>query len=125
VTGSDIPIDVRHFLAKCIASIEQLEILLLLRATPEQAWTVRELYQRVLTNETSIARSLEKLGSHGLVRGSGATYQFVSNSGFEVVLEKLAGLYKEKPTRILQALYGSTQSEIEAFAQAFKIRRPE
>jgi hypothetical protein len=126
VSDADISGDVRQFLAKYIRSIEQLEILLLVRATPEQKWTVRELYQRVLTNETSILQSLEKLREHGLVQKSGESmYQFAPSPDTRSVLEKLAGLYKEKPTRILQALYGSTQSEIEAFAQAFKIRRPE
>jgi predicted transcriptional regulator len=126
VSDADISSDVRQFLAKCIRSIEQLEILLLVRATPEQKWTVRELYQRVLTNETSILQSLERLREHGLVQQAGeSTYQFVSSTDAQSVLEKLAGLYKEKPTRILQALYGSTQSEAEAFAQSFRIRRPE
>ena len=125
MSETDVSNDVRQFLVENIRSIEQLEILLLLRASSDRTWTAQEVYQRVLTNETSVRESLERLREHCLIRVAGeSTYQFVSNTETQEVLEKLAGLYKEKPARIIYALYGPQRAELDAFAQAFKFRQP-
>jgi hypothetical protein len=116
--------EVRQFLAANIASIEQLEVLLLLRAGQERSWTPRDVYQRVMTNVNSIEQSLGRLCDKGLVRSLGESYfQFTSGSDMEEVLEQLATLYKERPARILYALYGTPSSEISAFADAFRIKK--
>jgi hypothetical protein len=121
-----VPDEVRLFLKDHVSSIEQLEVLLLLRASPERAWPVKEVYQRVLTNESSIQQSLEKLSEHGLVsrvQGESA-YQFSGGApDMLTTLDRLAILYKERPTRVVHELYGATPSEIDEFAKAFKIRR--
>jgi uncharacterized protein YlbG (UPF0298 family) len=125
VFDSDIPSEVWQLLTDNIRSIEQLEILLLVRASSDQTWTAREIYQRVLTNEASVQQSLEKLCVQRFIREvEESTYQFVVDPDRERVLEKLAELYKEKPARVLYALYGPKRSELDAFAQAFKIRKP-
>lgn len=121
-----LPIEVRQFLAESIHSIEQLEVLLLLRASPDRVWTAREVYQRVLTNEGSVQQSLEKLCRRGLCiqTGSPPAYQFAPKSEkMQSVLETLATLYKERPARIVNALYAASASEIDAFARAFRIRK--
>jgi predicted transcriptional regulator len=126
MSDPDVSTDVRQFLIGNIRSIEQLEILLLLRASADRPWTAREVYQRVLTNETSVQKSLEKLREQRLVQVEGeSAYRFVSSVETHDVLEKLARLYKEKPARIIYALYGPEHSELDAFAQAFKLRQPE
>jgi hypothetical protein len=124
MSESDIPRGVSEFIAANIRSIEQVEILLLLRASPDQRWTPKEVYQRVLTNQMSIQQSLQKLTEQGLLRSTGEdTYQFAADEEIQGILGELAVLYKEKPARFLFALYGTTQSEIDAFAQAFRIRK--
>jgi hypothetical protein len=104
----DISGEVWQLLMDNIHSIEQLEILLLVRASSHQTWTAPEIYQRVLTNEASVQQSLEKLCGQGFLRNVGeSVYQFVVDQDRERVLDKLAELYKEKPARILYALYGA------------------
>ena len=118
--------EVRQFLAANIASVEQLEVLLLLRAGQDTAWTLHEIYQRVMTNVSSIEQSLDKLCGHGLVeQGGEGKYRFSASSDVERVLEQVATAYKEMPTRILSALYGTPSSELQTFADAFKIRKPQ
>lgn len=124
MSESDLSGDIQQFLVGNIQSIEQLEILLLLRASPDHVWTVREVYQRVLTNETSVEQSLGKLCEHDLIQKADAsTFQFKASPDTEKILEELARLYKEKPTRILYALYGAQRPELDAFTQAFRIRK--
>jgi hypothetical protein len=116
--------EVRQFLAAYIASVEQLEVLLLLRAGHERVWSAREIYERVMTNVSSIQESLDKLSSDGLVAPSGkGTYRFSATPEIERVLEQVAMAYKEMPTRILSALYGTPSNELKAFADAFRIKK--
>ena len=118
--------EVRQFLAANIASVEQLEVLLLLRVGRDRAWTSHEVYQRVMTNVSSIERSLDKLCGHGLAeQADEGKYRFRASPDVERVLEQVATAYKEMPTRILSALYGTSSSELQAFADAFKIRKPQ
>jgi hypothetical protein len=124
MSETDLSNDVREFLSRNIRSIEQLEILLVLRASPDQVWTVKEIYQRVMTNEASIRSSLRLLCEQALVRMvDDDSYEFSAKEDFHQVIEKLAGLYKEMPTRVLSALYGPS-SDLSAFVQAFRIRPP-
>jgi hypothetical protein len=124
VYDADLPEGIPQFLAQNVHSVEQLEILLLLRASPDHVWTVREVYQRVLTNEKSVEQSLGKLCAHDLIhRAYEGAFQFKTSPETEKILEELARLYKEKPTRILYALYGAQRPELEAFTQAFRVRK--
>ncbi len=126
MTDFGLPNEVLQFLAANISSVEQLEILLLLRAGHERSWSAREIYQRVMTNVSSIRQSLEKLCEQEQVRQTGeGQYQFVTNPELERVLEQVARAYKEMPTRILSALYGKPTPEMKAFADAFKFRKPQ
>jgi hypothetical protein len=126
VTHLGLPDKVLQFLAANIASVEQLEILLMLRAGHDRSWNSREIYQRVMTNVRSIEQSLKKLCEQEQVRQvSEGQYQFIINTDLERVLEELAAAYKEMPTRILSALYGRPSSEMKAFADAFKIKKPQ
>lgn len=122
---NEFPEEVRRFLKEHVSSIEQLEVLLLLRASSERSWSAREVYQRVLTNESSIQNSLEKLAQHGLLsRPNESQFQFADDAAaVRSVLDSLAALYKERPARIVRELYGASASEIDAFAQAFRIRK--
>jgi hypothetical protein len=125
VYDADLPEGIQQFLAENVHSVEQLEILLLLRASPDHVWAVREVYQRVLTNEKSVEQSLGKLCDHDLIRKVDETaFQFKTSPNTEKILEELARLYKEKPTRILYALYGAQRPELDAFTQAFRVRKP-
>ena len=120
-----IPVEVSRFLEANIQSVEQLEILLLLKAGHDQEWLPREVYQRILTNVHSVEESMDRLCGKGLLRKSEASkYQFISTPESDRILDRLAVLYKEMPARILYALYGPARPDIQAFSQAFDLRKP-
>jgi hypothetical protein len=125
VSETEIPSEVRQFLAENIRSIEQLEVLLLLSASAERKWTSAEVYHSVLTNERSISQTLEMLSERGLIaRTTDDAYQLsILPDQTKALVTRLAQLYKERPARIIHALYAASESEVDAFAQAFKIRK--
>jgi hypothetical protein len=126
VSESDLPLEVRRFLKEQIRSIEQLEILLLLRDGADRRWNPAEVYQHVRSSESSVAWTLENLTRHGLLAksdGAELLYQFSpKNEQLRRTTETLAHLYAEKRVRIVEAIY-SEYSEVDEFAKAFRLRK--
>jgi len=50
---------VKQLLARHIGSVEQLEVLLLLRGSPERAWTSAEVYDVIRSSPASVSQRLE------------------------------------------------------------------
>lgn len=120
-----IPDEVRQFLAKHVQSVAQLEILLLVSASPDRWWQAGEVYKAVLSNEELVVRILELFSKLGLVcKSETNTYQFSPPSDqLRLLVRNLADLYRECPNRIIQTIYEAPVSEIEEFAKAFKFRK--
>ena len=62
-----VPDDIRDFILKHIASVAQIEALLLIWATPEKRWGVSQIAARIYANETETAKALEGLCRNGLL----------------------------------------------------------
>ena len=125
VSDSQIPDEIRKFLVQHVRSIAQLDILLLISAAPQRWWTATEVYRIVLSNEELVAKTLERFCQINFLRKSeSGTYQFAPPSDeINNLIKTLALLYRERPSRIVQAIYEAPVSEIEEFAKAFKIRK--
>ena len=62
-----VPEDVRDFILKHIASVAQIEALLLIWSSPEERWGLRQIATRIYTGETETARALDGLCADGLL----------------------------------------------------------
>jgi hypothetical protein len=126
--SSELPREVRAFLHSCIESIEQLEILMLLRGSQEGR-TAREV-AAVLRVPTARARhDLEILTARGLldVRVAEETsYRYGPKTSD---LGRYCDLLAEYYVTARQTVFGFIASEsrlsIKRFADAFKLRDPE
>ena len=125
VSDVSIPDEARQFLIQHVRSIAQLEILLLLHSEPNRSWTVEAAYKVVLSNRELVGKIFERFCKLGLAsRSEAGTYQFSPTSDqMRTLVATLATLYRERPGRIVQAIYEAPVSEIEEFAKAFKIRK--
>jgi hypothetical protein len=127
VSQRELPSDVRQFLAEYIRSIEQLEILLLLRESPERQWTPAAIYQRVRSSERSVTGTLEALCKQNLVRQSDEPapgYQFSPPTDqLKDTIATVARLYLERRVKIVEAIYSERVSEVDQFAKAFRLRK--
>ena len=56
-----VPGDVRDFILKHIASVAQIEALLLIWSSPEERWGLPEIAARIYTSETETAKALDGL----------------------------------------------------------------
>lgn len=122
----ELPADVRHLLTEHIRSIEQLEILLLLRDGASRCWTPAEVYQVVQSSERSVENTLASLHKQGLIvtAQGDAAYRFGPRSRqLEETVSNLAHFYSERRVRVVEAIYAERPSEVDAFAKAFRLRK--
>lgn len=124
--SADLPIEVRHFLAEHIGSLEQLEILLLLREQSQRAWSVAEVFRVVRSSERSAAETLSALCKQGLLRAvetPAGAYQFGPPEPLKETIAAVARLYAERRVKIVEAIYSERVSEVDQFAKAFRLRK--
>jgi len=62
-----VPDDIRDFILKHIASVAQIEALLLIWSSPEEGWGLRQIAARIYTSDTEAAKALDGLCADGLL----------------------------------------------------------
>ena len=123
----NLPSNVRDFLNRFIRSVEQLEILLLVSARGELAWSAAQVYDVILSSESSVARWLEELTRARLLVREAESPSCFRASDDPAVAEQIAALrhaYKTVPTRLIEAIYKRDVDAVQGFADAFKIKEP-
>ncbi|HLP78135.1 MAG TPA: hypothetical protein VK327_14600 [Candidatus Paceibacterota bacterium] len=128
MSPSELPSDVRQLLKEQIRSIEQLEILLLLRDAPERNWSADEVYQKVRSSERSVIQTLEELSNRGLLVHADEEglprFRFSPRTApLKETVDRLAQLYAERRVRIVEAIYSDRVSAVNEFAKAFRLRK--
>jgi hypothetical protein len=123
----DLPADVRQLISRSIRSVEQLEILLLLRERTEMEWTVPKVYEVILSTEVSVERWLEELVREGLVacdRTGTVRYTFAASPEIAEQVAELARCYRTLSVRVIEAIYRPRTDAAQEFADAFRLKNP-
>jgi hypothetical protein len=121
---ADLPQDVVDFILKNIDSVEQLEILLLLRETAPRIWTHDELSHSLHSTNSSIEKRLSDLCSKGFVRCESKTSTYNTGSDdSEKTIQNVIETYKTKKTRVIELIFSKPNPSLIGFANAFKLRK--
>lgn len=124
---ADLPDEVEEFLARNVESLEQLEILLLLRSRPDESLDSAEV-TRELRLGAGCAEHLASLASRGFLRreeGGAPRYQFAPASGEQArVIGEVARCYSERRVAVIAFIYSPRRdASIRGFANAFRLRQ--
>lgn len=116
--------DEAQFIARYIQSVEQLEILILLRLDRERAWTPAELATQMRTSEGSAFARLVKLTEDGLVtKDEQGRYRFARlEPDLDAQVAAVATAYVTRRHMIIDAIFASPQDKLSVFADAFRLR---
>lgn len=127
---------IRNFVEHYVFAVEHMEVMLLLEAAPETAFTADEVYSKILSSRGSITAWLETTVEHGLALKKGgpghdpATYQFAPRTPeLREYMQELAQVYRAYPVRVIEVIYHpgrrqqSQQDPAQSFANAFKFRQ--
>ena len=130
----DVPEAVRELLDRRIESLDQLEVLLLLRKSSDRAWTA-EAVGAHLRLPIQVAEALDALQAAGLLGVVSTdsqpqyTYSPVS-SHLDHAVTELERQYREEPIRVIKILSAHSIRRVRskaarAFSEAFAVRPKE
>jgi hypothetical protein len=120
---SDIPVDVRQFLAEHIDSVAVLDVLLLLRAAPDKLWSAAEVGRALVTGEAPAATQLERLREHRLAVDVDGRYRYAPPADHEATVDALAECFARRRHTVIGLIYGATERSAATLADAFRVRR--
>lgn len=127
VMPSDLSEDLRRFISEHLGSIVQLELLLLLSADGNKAWSADEVAKALYISPEAALGFLEGLRGQGLCQLSANTpqhYQFApAKPEWEQLTRELAAMYKERRVTIINLIYAGPVQKFQSFADAFRLRK--
>lgn len=118
--------DLERLIRDRLPSIEQIDIVLLLRRNRERAWTAPEVSRELGTPPESTAMRLFLLASNGIVlfEGSGVpAYRYAATGGDEPLLDELASIRTKNPEALIGIAEGASIDPVRSFADAFRVKR--
>jgi hypothetical protein len=117
-----VPYPVRLFIVEHVSSVGVLELLLLLRATPEKWWTAKELGRASVTSEDVAREHADHLVLHKLAVLEDDRYRYSPGDEDDVV-DGLAEAYARRRHTVIGIIYGSESRQATTLANAFRFRR--
>jgi len=128
MASAALPDELRRFILSNIASVPHLEALLLLHATPEQAWESLAVSQRLYVSEYVAQKLLDELCAAGMlsrtesVKSSKYCFQ-PSQPEFAELISRLAKAYRRDLVGITRLIHSQTDRQAQQFADAFIWRK--
>ena len=123
------PDDVRRFILAHINSVEQLEVLLLLRGAPDREWTAAAVGQALYTSPAAAAKRLTDLAAGGLAAvlpGDASTYRYLpADDARRLMVDRLAEAYTQRRVAVVSLIYSKPNDQVQAFSDAFRLRKDE
>jgi len=126
VSDRNLPDELLYFIAKYIVSVEKMEILLLLSDTPESTWNAETVFRKILSNQDSIQRWLKELAAEGFLKKSSEAPEYryqPSSPALGNGVSLLKSMYRERPTRVIEAIFSQSTDQLRKFSDAFRIRK--
>jgi hypothetical protein len=123
----DFTDDFCGFLQRCVASIDAVELLLLLAKNPDQSWEVgdlqTELAAEATLSEADVLRCLDAFQYGAVVtRDAEKRVRYRPSPSHDASVATLARLYVERPVTLFRVIYALRDAKIKTFADAFKLR---
>jgi hypothetical protein len=121
-----IPADVGRFILERIDSIAQLEAVLLLRQTPDNWWSCKQVADRLYITEESCVPVLESLCKQGLLlanKDPHPVYRYRPETGeLREMVDRLAYYYSKHLVPVSNLVHAKARTRLEGFARAFKLK---
>lgn len=118
---ADIPEDVRRLVGERLPSVSHVEILLLLRALPDKAWTAEEVARAQTTRVPAAVGFLEHLHEAGLVSREDDRYRYAAQRAATV--DALADCYTSRRHAVVSLIFAEPDDSATSLADAFRLRR--
>ena len=125
MSRDEIPRHVRDFIARNLTAVEELDVLLLLRAVPDKDWTLEDVRRALTTSVESAELRAEHLVRAGLVRRSeeGSSYRYAPrDSETARTIDDLAEAYAKRRVSVIGLIFAGPSDSVRSFSDAFRLR---
>jgi len=121
-----LPDDVHRFIYQHVASVEQLEVLLLARRSP-RTWSAQDMARELYSHPSSIAGRFQALRAAGLMRETASgDFQYAPISAeLDASVARVDDAYRERRVAVISAIASRSVENMKAFSDAFRIRKKE
>lgn len=123
---NSIPDDVRQFIFDHVDSVAQLEVLFLMRLSPEQTFSALDIAKELRTSSDSVTEKIAILKSIGLLSEDEETPgQFryhPKTKELADLVTRLEDVYKVRQHKVLELIFSSAK-KARQFAKAFTISK--
>ncbi len=106
-----VPDEVREFIMKHIASVPQIEALLLIWSSPEKRWSLRQVATRIYTSDAEAARALEGLCAGGLLVHREGSFVLDLSAEKADMIRKLKEVYARYLIPVTDVIHGKSRGE--------------
>ena len=117
-----VPDEVREFIVRHIATVPQIEALLLIWSSPEKRWSLRQVAARIYTSDAEAARALEALCTGGLLVHREGDFTLGSSDENVDMIRKLKEVYARYLIPVTDVIHGKSRGEppVAQFSRAGK-----
>jgi len=124
MTTGPLDASILSFIANCINSVEQLEILLLLRQ--KRSLDVETINRELRTSSTSVEKRLVDLIRKNLVtrldENGHDIYSYTPSGAVGPVIDNVAVVYTTHRVAIIDAIFSKPSDGIKDFSDAFRLK---
>jgi hypothetical protein len=128
VSDAELSSEAKQFLRSYIQSLEQLEILSLLRTHRDREWTAAAIYEVILSNERSIGDRLAQFAASGLLVASGTapiSYRYEpADPQTETGARETLQAYRDRRVLVTETIFRPDADPAKSFADAFRFKHP-
>ncbi|MBR1209582.1 hypothetical protein [Bradyrhizobium sp. JYMT SZCCT0180] len=117
-----VPGEVRDFILKYIASVAQIEALLLIWSNPGERWGVTDIAARIYASETETAKALERLSVDGFVLCANGGFRLNASAENIDMIRRLQEVYARHLIPVTDIIHGLS-SNAPSTAETFSLKK--
>ena len=118
--------EVEQFLQQHIESLAQLEALLLLRRDPAREWEAADLAKALYSSADVCAGLLKDLHRRGFLQISTPTDRYrygPTDANLDRLVGEVDQIYQQRRVAVITFIYSKPVSNVQTFADSFRLRR--
>jgi hypothetical protein len=105
----DVPDDIRDFILEHIASVAQIEALLLIWSNPEKRWGVSKVAARIYVGQDEAAEALKELTDHGLLIRKDEAFGLNASEDNAKMIGRLKDAYARHLIPVTDVIHGKSR----------------
>jgi hypothetical protein len=121
---NEFPDELKRFVAAHIDTVEQLEVLLLLRSRPAETWTPKRVSDELRTSQMAATIRLERLCATELCEAVEGGFRLRPAPGsVEYAIQLVEAAYRNRHVSLISLIYARPSKGVLLFADSFRVRK--